>query len=233
MTGLLPGRVTRVNLPGAVHALGEQPARLAQVPYPTRVAVHVGIVISLDEHRRARSRPAFLFDLADPATYLAAERVERLPADVAWLPARSPLPPARTVAHERRARELGLPLVWPRPWRPRLPRAMRAAVHAERHGRAVELVLAATRLAFCGGFDLEDPEVLAEAIAAAGLDLEPALRAAADEALDGPIHAAGRVLAASGAAPPAVRVGGAVFAGEAGLAQAAHALRGVGLVVER
>ncbi|HWV83877.1 MAG TPA: hypothetical protein VNZ62_00375 [Capillimicrobium sp.] len=197
------------------------------------MALDVGIVISLAEHRRTRGRAAFLFDLADPDTYLAAERVERLGADLAWLPARALLPPARTAAHERRARELGLPLVWPRPWRPRLPRAMRVAAHAERHGRAVELVLAATRLAFCGGFDLEDPEVLAEAIAAAGLALGPALDAAGDVTLDPPIHAAGRLLAASGAAPPAVRVGGAVFAGEVRLAEAALALRGRGLVAER
>ena len=34
-------------------------------------------------------------------------------------------------------------------------------------GRGAGFVLAASRLAFCGGFDLEDPEILAEAAAAA------------------------------------------------------------------
>ena len=41
-------------------------------------------------------------------------------------------------------------------------------------------VLAATRLAFCGGFDLEDPEILAEAAAAAGIVLDDYLQASRD-----------------------------------------------------
>src|SRR3712207_6951120 len=41
------------------------------------------------------------------------------------------------------------------------------------------------RLAFCGGYDLEDPEVLGEAAAAAGIGLDDCLRAARDEGRDG------------------------------------------------
>jgi len=53
------------------------------------------------------------------------------------------------------------------------------------------------RLAFCGGFDLDDPEVLAEAAAAAGVPLDDCLRAARDPALDAPaLRAARRLLAA-------------------------------------
>ena len=38
--------------------------------------------------------------------------------------------------------------------------------------------LAIGRLSFCGGFDVDDPEILAEAAAAAGLDLDACLLAA-------------------------------------------------------
>ena len=41
--------------------------------------------------------------------------------------------------------------------------------YAAQQGRGAAFVLAATRLAFCGGFDLDDLEILAEAAAAAGL----------------------------------------------------------------
>ena len=73
-------------------------------------------------------------------------------------------------AAEERAAALRLPLVWPerfptagarRDARRRPTRPSRAAARA--------FVLAAARLAFCGGFDLDDPEILAEAAAAAGL----------------------------------------------------------------
>ena len=40
---------------------------------------------------------------------------------------------------------------------------MRAAHYASQQGRGAAFVLAAGRLAFCGGFDLDDPELLAEA----------------------------------------------------------------------
>ena len=39
-------------------------------------------------------------------------------------------------------------------------------------GCAAAFAIAAGRLAFCGGFDLEDPDILAEAAAAAGLDVK-------------------------------------------------------------
>ena len=49
---------------------------------------------------------------------------------------------------------------------------MRAAHYASEQGRGAAFVLAAGRLAFCGGFDLDDPELLAEAAAAAGIDMQ-------------------------------------------------------------
>jgi 2-hydroxychromene-2-carboxylate isomerase len=199
----------------------------------------VGTVISLAERRRAHARTGvrarratFYIDLADPATYLAAERVERLPVPVAWQPAvvptATPMPAATAM---RRARELGLPVVWPERHPRALPLAMRVAAYAARQGRGAEFVLAATRLSFCGGFDLEDPAVFAEAIAAGGLALDGALWAAGAEELDAEVRAAGRFLAEHGAAStPVVQAGRTLFAGEARLAEAAAALRGEGLV---
>ncbi len=227
------------SLPQPVKAAGNPGRELAQVPGTISVCENVGTVISLSERRRARAhagapvrRATFYFDLADPGTYLAAERVERLPVPVAWQPAI--LPGARAMATAtttRRARELALPVVWPERHPRPLPRAQRVAAHAARSGRGAEFVLAATRLAFCGGFDLEDPAVFAEAVAAAGLDLDAALGAARSPEVDAELHAAGRFLAEHGATTmPVVQAGRALFAGEARLAEAATALRGEGQV---
>ena len=79
-----------------------------------------------------------------------------------------------------RAPQLRLPLVWPEHFPREVPAAMRAAAYAAEQGRGGEFVLAAGRLAFCGGFDLDDPEILAEAAAAAGIPLDDCLRAAGD-----------------------------------------------------
>jgi 2-hydroxychromene-2-carboxylate isomerase len=219
------------SLPEPVKLAGNFEPQLAQVQPAAGVWASVGTVISLAERRQARGRArraTVFFDLCDPATYLAAERVERLPVPVAWhpavLPGGAPMPIA---AATRRARELGLPLVVPERHPQPLPLAMRVAAFAAQQGRATEFVLAATRLAFCGGFDLEDPAVFAEAVAAAGLELDDALWAAGARELDAEIHAAGRFLAEHGATSmPVVQAGRAVFAGEARIAEAAAALRG-------
>ena len=151
----------------------------------------------------------FAFDLASPWTYLAAERVDRLFVGVHWRPAFGDVLPALAVAtvagrHAPSARppsaaaELRLPLVWP----DRAPdgrQAMRVATLAAEQGRAAPFVLAAGRLAFCGGYDLDDPETLAEAAAAAGLGLDDAPAAAADLGRDGALEAAARRLLAQGA----------------------------------
>lgn len=194
----------------------------------------MGTVIDLAGRRRRRApaarqhRVSFYFDLADPGTYLAAERVERLAAPVTWQPATSrmapdPLPQAVAV----RAAALRIPLVWPDDRGAPVPRAMRAAAHAAERGRGAAFALAASRLAFCGGFDLEDPEVLAEAAAAASVGLRASLRAAGDPRRDEAIERAGRFLHAHGAdAMPVLQVGRTLFAGEHRLPEATAALRG-------
>jgi 2-hydroxychromene-2-carboxylate isomerase len=92
---------------------------------------------------------------------------------------------------------------------------MRVANRAVELGRGGAFVLAAGRMAFGGGFDLDDPETLAEAAAAAGLDLEDSLEAARDVRRDEVIDAAGRRLLAVGADRlPALRSGRSLFWGE-------------------
>jgi 2-hydroxychromene-2-carboxylate isomerase len=189
-------------------------------------------------HRVSRVRAEFFFDLACPFTYLAAERVERAFDDVVWTPAsktalragsldadEGALETLRTAAEERAA-ALRLPLEWPEAFPADVPAAMRVASHAAESGRGAAFVLAAGRLAFCGGFDLDDPEILFEAAAAAGLVLEDCLRAAGDRGRDGMIEAAGRRLLAAGADRlPALRIGRSLFWGEEKVAEAAAAAR--------
>jgi 2-hydroxychromene-2-carboxylate isomerase len=209
----------------------------------------MGDVIRLSERRdalrrrgptrqRARTRAEFFFDLACPFTYLVAERVERSFDDVAWRPASSDALRRSSLANddvcaaavrraaEERATALRMPLVWPERFPVAVPAAMRVAAHAADAGRGAAFVLAATRLAFCGGYDLDDPEILAEAAAAAGVVLDDTLNAARDEGRDGEIEAVGRALLAGGADRlPGLRVGRALYWGEERVGEALIAAR--------
>jgi 2-hydroxychromene-2-carboxylate isomerase len=129
------------------------------------------------------------------------------------------------------AAELRLPLVWPDRWPGAVPAAMRVAALASERGHAAPFVLAAGRLAFCGGYDLEDPEILAEAAAAAGLPLDECLAAAGSPVRDAGLERAGLRLLAQGAdALPALRVSRQLFCGEHRLPEAAYA---AGLPLQR
>jgi 2-hydroxychromene-2-carboxylate isomerase len=208
----------------------------------------MGELIDLAERREARrrrtagpvrafARAEFFFDLACPFSYLAAERVERTFDDVIWTPAAGgplgrlgPAGPGVTAAAvrrlaEERARELRMPLVWPDRF-PTGTAAMRVAAFAAERGRGAALVLAASRLAFCGGFDLDHPDMIAEAAAAAGLALEDGLEAACDRSRDAAAEAAGRALVAAGADRlPALRVGRTLHWGERRVGNAVAAAR--------
>lgn len=208
----------------------------------------MGDLISLADHRTkhrataqaasARAPVTFYFDLASPYTYLAAERVERLFADVRWVPVllggrpaqaavADPDEDARTRAGaEHRAAALRMPLVWPDAAPSPARAAMRVAALAADRERAAAFVLAASRLAFCGGFDVDDPDILAEACAAASLPLDACLQAAGDRRLDEQMLTAGfRLLTQGGDGVPTLRVGRTLFYGEHRLAQAAAAAR--------
>jgi len=198
----------------------------------------MGELIVLAERRADRSRPrrdgrpAFFFDLACPFSYLAAERVERMLGEVEWVPTASTiLADPEHIAAERShadtcAVAVRLPLVWPDRFPAPTPGALRAAAHAVEIGAGARFALAASRLAFCGGFDLEDPEILAEAAAAAGIGLRECLAAAGDPTRDGELHATARGLLAHGVSRlPALRVGTRRFHGDGALAAAAAFLR--------
>jgi 2-hydroxychromene-2-carboxylate isomerase len=130
---------------------------------------------------------------------------------------------------ERRAAELRLPLVWPDRFPEPAPSALRAAAYARESGAGARFVLAASRLAFCGGFDLEAPEILAEAAAAAGLPPDRCLAAAGERWRDEALHATARGLGSRGVhSLPAMRVRGRWLQGEPALAQAAALQRSRG-----
>ena len=188
--------------------------------------------------RRERSRAEFFFDLSCPFTYLAVERVDRSFDEVVWTPASTAAlrraclvddpegAEAVRLAAEERAAALRMPVVWPERYPAEVPAAMRVAAHAAQAGRGAAFVLAATRLAFCGGFDLDDPEILAEAAAAAGVVLDDCLSAARDAGRDGDIEAAGRALLSAGADRlPALRIGRALYWGERRVGDALSAAR--------
>jgi 2-hydroxychromene-2-carboxylate isomerase len=208
----------------------------------------MGEVIRLADRReprrsrpRGRDRPMhaeFFFDLGCPFAYLAAERVDRAFDHVTWTPASTAAlcrgslgadpaaEEAMRTAAEVRAAALRLPLVWPERWPGEVPAAMRVAHYAAQAGRGGAFVLAATRLAFAGGFDLDDPELLTEAAAAAGLALDACLEAAGEVRRDGAIEAAARRLLSAGADRlPALVVDRALYWGEDRVAEATAAAR--------
>lgn len=178
----------------------------------------------------AAAPPAFYFDLACPFSYLAAERVERLLGEVDWVPvagaalAGPRISPMLRAEAELRARELRLPLSWPDLSEEGFPGALCSALWAAELGAGGRFALAALRLAFCGGYDLEDPAVLAEAAAAAGLDVEACLAATYDSDLGATLDACTAWLAALGVRSlPAVRIAGRWYCGEDGVVHAAIA----------
>jgi 2-hydroxychromene-2-carboxylate isomerase len=189
----------------------------------------MGEVIELKDQLADRSRPrrssrvAFFYDLACPFSYLVAERVERVLGEVDWFPAPAMgldeavwtrLDATRAVA-EREAEAVRLPLIWPDGFPVDTRPALRAAAYAAENGRGAGFALAAARLAFCGGFDLDDPEILRVAAGAAGLSLEGTLMAARDASRDGALWATARGLRSRGVRRlPAVRVGRRWFEGE-------------------
>ena len=184
-------------------------------------------------------RATFFYDVACPFSYLVAERVERALGHVEWVPApavaldggaRWALFDATRELAERNAVAARLPLVWPDQFPANTRHALRAASYAAENGAGASFALAAARLAFCGGFDLEDPEILCIAAGAAGLAVDDCLSAARDPARDRSLWATARGLHARGvSALPALRLGRRFIEGERILSEgaallAAHAL---------
>ncbi|MDQ6605607.1 MAG: DsbA family protein [Actinomycetota bacterium] len=201
----------------------------------------MGNVIFLAERLADRSRAsasspaAFFFDLVCPFSYLAAERVERILGEVEWVPTPASVRGDRAAPvgnetlidrAERRANELRLPLIWPDPFPADCTEALRAAGFAAEQGEGARFALAASRLAFCGGFDLADTEILAAAAEAAGLRVDDCLAAAKDPDRDAQLEATARGLLARGVGElPAIRVERRWFEGERSVTEASALLR--------
>lgn len=181
------------------------------------------------------TRPAFFFDVSCPLSYLAAEHIERTFGELDWMPVSgTALRGGRSEAEsaqlrrlaEEQADELHLPLVWPERFSEGAPRALRAAAYAAGLGAGPRFALAAGRLAFCGGFALDDPETLAEAAAAAAIPLRACLEAAGDPRWDLGLRAtAAGLLARAVRELPVMRSGERWFAGRHGWRVAATVLR--------
>jgi 2-hydroxychromene-2-carboxylate isomerase len=178
-------------------------------------------------------QPAFYFDLASPEAYLTAERVlHALPVVAEWQPVwlgglrGTPEPPGFRSDVERRAAAASLQAFrWPDPYPADTRWAMLVATYAKQIGRTVAFAQAAFRQAFAGGRDLgERDNVL---IAAAACEMHPVAttKAAGLRSIATRLDEATAAAAAAGVlGVPAIRVGDAVFHGDAGVEEAARAL---------
>jgi 2-hydroxychromene-2-carboxylate isomerase len=119
-------------------------------------------------------RPTFLYDLASPLCWLAAEEVGGGPV---WQPVSlQELDPDAHAAlagvdPEDVAARAPMPLRLPDPYPADSRQAMLAAAFAKKSGRAVAFSLAAFRQAFAAGKDLGDPDNIL--IAGAACELHP------------------------------------------------------------
>jgi 2-hydroxychromene-2-carboxylate isomerase len=223
----------RGRTPGPVAERGpeapESAAAVIALSHGKRSTGRPGAVAGGRPSVAAPPRTSFFVDPASPATYLVAERVERSVAGMRWVVC----PPleARPLSHRRRARlearaaEMRMPLVWPD--RPTSGDGLRRLAASAGSTRVVQAItLAAGRLAFCGGYDLDDPEVLGEIAAGAGLDHEAGRRAALDPAADVALAAVGATARLLGVrTQPAIQVGVQVFDGEQNVPGALAAIR--------
>jgi 2-hydroxychromene-2-carboxylate isomerase len=136
----------------------------------------------LREGAAGRAKHVFYYDLASPAAYLAAERVNHALGEVPeWIPIRSEVGPFRCAEEiqayredlERVALVQGVqPLRWPEPFPADSEWAMLAATYAKQIGRAVAFSLAAFRQAFAAGRDLGERDTVL--LAAAACEMHPA-----------------------------------------------------------
>ncbi len=147
-------------------------------------------------------------------SYLAAERVERVLGDVEWIPTASTLLGGRIWAQSPAVRRGAERRAVRAPSAARVARRLPGVRAAPRCGprrtpprsdpeRALPSPRAGSHSA--AGLISSDPEILAEAAAAAGVPLEDCLAAAGDPQRDGTLHATARGLLARGCARAARR----------------------------
>jgi 2-hydroxychromene-2-carboxylate isomerase len=188
-------------------------------------------------------RPLFYFGAMSPYSWFAAERIDDVIPDAEWRPVfagalfkacgRSSWGlderrPAGVADCEARAQERGLGAIrWPDPWPTVDVRVARAMLVARDAGLLKPFALAAMRLAFSEGYDLQAPAAIAEAARRVGLDpgeLERAietpevkmtLRQETDEAIAKGVFGV-----------PTVLVDNELYWGDDRLGEAAQAVRG-------
>lgn len=184
-----------------------------------------------DHSRPSRSSAAFFFAPGCPISYLAAERIERILGELDWVPIVRPATSSSVSPHssaqstldagarlkraEQEAELLRLPLVEPDAYPLTDTRPIgRAVLFAAEHGADRKLALASLRLAFCGGFNLAEPDAIALAAEAANLRAADVLAATRDSRYDLQLDATANGLSAQGVSdPPAIRLGDRWFDG--------------------
>jgi len=187
-------------------------------------------------------RAVFYYDLGSPYSYLAAERVNSVLGVVpVWRPillggvfratgrwswAHGEGREAGMAEVERRATTYGLPPIrWPDPWPGDMLVAMRAAVFAQRSGRAVAFSLAAFRQAFAAGRDLGDADNVVLAGAACELHPRALLTGVESRAVKDALRAQTDAAVSRGViGVPTVAVGDLLFHGDDRLEEAAVAV---------
>jgi 2-hydroxychromene-2-carboxylate isomerase len=181
------------------------------------------------------------FDVGSPYSFLAVERAERvlgepprlrpvllgglfkLAGRASWGVGDPALREAGMLEVESRAMAYDLPAIrWPRPWPGDYLTAMRVAVWADRQGACPAYAFAAARHAFLDGCDLSQPDEVARAAEAAGLDGAAALAAARDPEVKRALREATDAAFARGVfGVPTVAIGARLFWGDDRLEEAA------------
>ena len=187
-------------------------------------------------------RPIFFYDLGSPYAYIAAERVNAvLPVVPVWQPIllggiwKATGGGSWSLTDERaegmaeveaRAERYGLqPLRWPPGWPNDTLTAMRAAIFAQKAGRAVAFSLAAFRQAFAGGRDLSQEDNVLLAAAACALHHAAVLKGIESRAVKDGLRAATEQAVKRGVTGvPTIAVGDRLFWGDDNLEAAAAAL---------
>jgi 2-hydroxychromene-2-carboxylate isomerase len=175
----------------------------------------------------------FFYDLADPASYLIAERIRgELPLVCDWEPVRAadlglavpaaldaPRLAAAVAAQELLA--LRLPAAWP----PDSDLALRVATYAKGAGKSIAFSLAAFRQVFAAGRDLGDESTVLLAAAACEMHPTAVLKGAGLRSVSAALgRAAERAREAGVTALPALALPGGIFCGPTALDDALAAL---------
>lgn len=182
----------------------------------------------------------FYFGAMSPYSWLSAERIGALLPQARWRPlflgglfnaagrrswGLTEQREAQMAECERRAREYGLGEIrWPEPWPTNDLHAARAMTFAGERGLERDFALAAMRLAFLEGRDLEETSSVLEAGERTGLTASELQRALADERVKAALRSETDAAHARGVfGAPTVAVGGELFWGDDRLVEAVAA----------